>query len=67
MSFQNGVWTINDWIISEFWCIIKIYLPVKQIWFFISHIFQSMNSPRTSYVIFQSTFNRFVEVQEKLD
>jgi hypothetical protein len=19
MSFQNGVWTINDWTISEFW------------------------------------------------
>jgi hypothetical protein len=20
LSFQNGVWTINDWTISEFWC-----------------------------------------------
>jgi hypothetical protein len=24
MSFQNGVWTINDWTISEFWCINNI-------------------------------------------
>jgi hypothetical protein len=23
MSFQNGVWAINDWTISEFWCISK--------------------------------------------
>jgi hypothetical protein len=24
MSFQNGDWTINDWTISEFWCMAEL-------------------------------------------